>query len=88
MRGCEGRWKHRGPICWEITHHASEYLDDRLPSPTQIRMTLHLAACSHCRTYVKQVGFVQQTLALLPRQNLAPITHDFLRCRFTSLHTQ
>ncbi len=88
MRGCDKRWEHRGPTCREIFHLVCEYLDDRLPIPTQIRVTLHLAACSHCRTYVKQLGFVQRTLALLPKQNLAPITRDFLRRRFSSLHAQ
>jgi len=88
MRSYEGRWDHRGPTCSEIVHQACEYLDDCFPIPTEFRMTLHLAACGHCRTYVKQVGFVQQTLSLLPKQNPAPINHDLLRRRFSSLHTQ
>ena len=88
MKGDEGRWDRSGPTCWEITNQTCEYLGDRLPIPTQIRMTLHLAACGHCRVYVKQVGFVQQTLALLPKQNPAPINHDLLRRQFSSLHTQ
>jgi predicted anti-sigma-YlaC factor YlaD len=88
MRSYEGRWDHRRLTCREVSYQVSTYLDDCLPIPTQIRMTLHLAACGHCRTYVKQVGFVQQTLSLLPKQNPAPINHDLLRRRFSSLHAQ
>lgn len=87
MRGDGRRWEYRRLTCREVSHQVSTYLDDCLPIPTQIRMTLHLAACGHCRTYVKQVGFVQQKLSLLPKQNPAPINHDLLRRRFSSLHT-
>ena len=87
MGGCEGRWEHRGPTCCEITHQTSEYLDDRLPIPAQIQVTHHLASCDHCRTYVKQVGFVQQTIALLPKHNPTPSNQYLLRRRFTALHT-
>ena len=88
MRGCEGQRERRGPTCREILRQACEHLNDRLPIPTQIRVTLHLAACGHCRTYVKQVGVVQQTLIYLPKQNPVPINHDLLRRRFSLLHTQ
>lgn len=88
MRGCEWQWEHRGPTCHEITHQTGTYLDDRIPRPTQVRMTLHLASCDHCRAYVKQVGFVQQTLALLPKLNPTPINQSLLRRRFSALHTQ
>jgi predicted anti-sigma-YlaC factor YlaD len=88
MRGCEGRQDDWGLTCWEIAHQASKYLGDRLPIPTQLRMTLHLAACGHCRAYVKQIGFVQQTLAFLPKQKFAPLNQSFLRRRFSAPHTQ
>lgn len=88
MRGYEGPWSHRRPMCREVSNQANDYLDERLPIPTQIRITLHLAACDHCRAYVKQVGFVQQTLALLPKLNSAPINQSLLRRRFPALHTQ
>ena len=49
----------------EITNQTYEYLEDRLLISTQIRITLHPASYGDCRAYVNQVGFVQQTLALL-----------------------
>jgi len=88
MRGYEGQRNYQRPLCREVSNQAHDYLDERLPILTQIEMALHLAACGHCRTYVKQLGFVQQALPLLPKQNLTPITHDILRRRFSSLHTQ
>ena len=87
MSGCERRWEYRGPTCCEITHQTNEYLDDRLPIQAQIKMTLHLASCDHCRTYVKQVEFVQQTLALLLKHNPTPSNQYLLRRRFTAIHT-
>lgn len=88
MKGGEGQWDRQKLTCCEITQQTSEYLDDRLSPPTQVRMTLHLASCRHCRTYVKQVGFVQQALSFLPMQNLEPINQDVLRRRFQAWHTQ
>lgn len=88
MRGYEGRWGYQGPMCWEISHQTSRYLDDCLPISTKIRMTLHLASCGRCRTYVKQVGLVQETLALLPKQNLSPLKQYLLRRQFSARHTQ
>lgn len=87
MRGDERRWGYQGPTCSEISCQASTYLDDCLPSPTQIQMTLHLASCGHCRTYVKQVGFVQQMLAFLPKQTSTLITQYLLRRWFSGRHT-
>jgi predicted anti-sigma-YlaC factor YlaD len=88
MRGCEGRWDHQGLTCREIAHQTSKFLDDHLPVPTQSRMTLHLPACGHCRAYVKQIGFVQQSLALLSKQKFAPLNQSFLRRQFSAHHTQ
>jgi hypothetical protein len=88
MRGYAGRWEHRGSRCCEIMSQVCQYLDDSLPIPTQIRMTLHLASCGHCRVYVKQVGFVQWTLALLPNQKFSPINQSLLRRWFSALHAQ
>ncbi len=88
MRGDGRRWDHRGSTCREVSHQASEYLDDRLPIHAQIKMTLHLASCRHCRTYVKQVGFVQQTLALLPKQMPSRLNLHVLRWQFSALHAQ
>lgn len=82
------RCDHWRLTCCEFTNQASAYLDDRLPIHAQIKMTLHLASCRHCRTYVKQVGFVQQTLALLPKQMPSRLNLHVLRWQFFALDTQ
>lgn len=82
MRGDEGRREYPGPTCWEMRNQSCEYRDDQLRIPAQNRMTLHLAA------YVKQMGFVEQALAFLPKQKLMPCNHALLRRRFSEHHTQ
>jgi predicted anti-sigma-YlaC factor YlaD len=55
MKDHPSQWIHSGLTCRDVTDRASEYLDDRLPILTKVRVGLHLASCAHCRTYVKQI---------------------------------
>jgi hypothetical protein len=51
-------------------------------------MIFYFVARGYCRAHVKQMGFVQQALALLSKQKLVPCNHALLRRRFSAHHTQ
>ncbi len=87
MKDHHSRWIHNGLTCRDVTDRASEYLASRLSILTNIRVSLHLASCGHCRTYMKQIGLVRETLARIPKQ--APLSVDRLRLRhhFAASHS-
>ena len=66
MKDPTSQWIRSGLTCHDVTDRASEYLDDRLPILTKVRVGLHLASCTHCRAYVKQIGLVSSALRSLP----------------------
>ncbi len=71
-----------GLTCWDVTGYASEYLDDRLPTLTKVRIGLHLAFCAHCRSYVKQIDLVSSALRNLPKLYPSPVNRLHLRQQF------
>ena len=75
-----------GLTCWDVTDRASEYLDDRLPILTKVRVGQHLMFCVHCRSYVKQIDLVSSALRSLPK--LYPSQANRLRLseRFAGRH--
>ena len=77
-----------GLTCWDVTDRASEYLDDRLPILAKVRVDLHLASCSHCRTYVKQINLVSSALRSLPKLYPLPANRLRLRRQFAAHHGQ
>jgi len=84
MKDHPSQWIHSGLTCRDVTDRASEYLDDRLPVLTNVRVGLHLASCAHCRAYVKQIKLVCETLAFFPKQAPSPITRLRLRQQFAA----
>lgn len=86
MKDHPSQWIHSGLTCRDVTDRSSEYLDDRLPMLTKVRVGLHLASCAHCRTYVKQLLLVRDTLASLPKPYPSPIQRLRLRQHFSALH--
>jgi predicted anti-sigma-YlaC factor YlaD len=86
MKDHPSQWIHSGLTCRDVTDRASEYLDDRLPIMTKVRVGLHLAACADCRTYMKQIAFVCETATFLPKQYPSPIHRLQLRRQFSALH--
>lgn len=75
-----------GLTCWDVTDRASDYLDDRLPILTKVRVDLHLVSCSHCRTYVKQINLVSSALRSLPELYPSQANRFRLSERFAGRH--
>ncbi len=86
MKDHPSQWIQSGLTCRDVTDRTSEYLDNRLPILTNVRVGLHLASCSHCRTYVQQLALVRETMASLPKLLPSPIHRLRLRRHFSLLH--
>ena len=82
------QWIHSDLTCRDVTDRASEYLDDRIPILTKVRVGLHLASCTQCRAYVKQIDLVSSALRSLPKLYPPPINRLRLRQQFAALHGQ
>ena len=53
--------------CRELsTHHASDYLDGRLPLRKRLAIGIHLVVCSTCRRFLQQLGLVKSVLRKKP----------------------
>ena len=78
---------HNGLTCRDLTNRASEYLDGRLPILTKVRVNLHLASCTHCRTYVKQINLVSSALRSLPTLDPSPVNWLRLRQQLAARYT-
>jgi len=79
MKHHPSQWIHNGLTCRDVTNRASEYLDDHLPFLTKARVSLHLASCTHCRVYVKQIDLVSSALRRLPTLYPSPTVRLHLR---------
>jgi len=75
-----------GLTCCDVTDRASEYLDNRLPILTKVRVGLHLASCTHCRAYMKQIDLVSSALRSLPKLYPSPLNRLRLSERFAARH--
>jgi putative zinc finger protein len=84
MKDHPSQWIHCGLTCREVTDRVSEYLDERLPMLTKIRVGLHLASCADCRTYVTQIVLVRDTWIRLPKPAHSPINRLDLRQHFSA----
>lgn len=73
-----------GLTCWDVTDRASEYLADHIPVLANVRVGLHLASCSHCRTYVKQINLVSSVLRRFPKLYPSPVNRLRLRRQFVA----
>ena len=86
MNDHPSQWIPSGLTCRDVTDRASEYLDDRLPILTKVRVGLHLASCAHCRAYVKQIDLVSSALRSLPKLYPSPLNRLRLSERFAARH--
>ena len=87
MKDHPSQWIHSGLTCRDLTDRASEYLDGCLPILTKVRVGLHLASCTHCRTYVKQIDFISSALRSLPKLYPSPVNRLRLCQQFAASHT-
>jgi predicted anti-sigma-YlaC factor YlaD len=78
---------HSELTCRDLTNRASEYLDGRLPILTKVLVGLHLASCTHCRTYVQQIDLVSSALRSLPTLNPLPVNRLRPRQQFAARYT-
>ncbi|MEP7153873.1 MAG: zf-HC2 domain-containing protein [Nitrospira sp.] len=74
--------------CREVAEWTSAYLDERVNDTSKIRMALHLATCTGCEAYVKQIASVRDMLGLLPMAVTEPAQHDRLRQAFSARRNQ
>ena len=88
MKVHPSQWIRSGLTCCDVSDRASEYLDDRLPILTKVRVGLHLASCAHCRAYVKQIDLVSSALRIrnFPKLYPSPVNRLRLRERFAARH--
>jgi anti-sigma factor RsiW len=86
MKDHPSQWIRSGLTCCDVTDRASEYLDDRLPILTKVRVGLHLASCAHCRAYMKQIDLVSSALRSLPKLYPSPLNRLRLSERFAARH--
>ena len=86
MKDHPSQWIHSGLTCRDLTDRASEYLDDRLPILTKVRVGLHLASCAHCRAYMEQIDLVSSALRSLPKLYPSPLNRLCLSERFAARH--
>jgi anti-sigma factor RsiW len=86
MNDHPSQWVPSGLTCRDVTDRVSEYLDDHLPILTKDRVGLHLASCTHCRTYLKQIDLVSSALRSLPKLHPSPFNRLRLSERVAARH--
>lgn len=86
MKDHPSQWTSNGLTCRDVTDRASEYLDDRLLSLTNVLVDLHLASCGHCRVYMKQIDLISSALRGLPTLYPSPMNRLRLRQQFATRH--
>lgn len=68
--------------CQEVVRWASAYLDEHVGGEWKRRIVVHLATCSGCETYMKQIATVRNVVGLLPKAVGAPYNSHRLRQTF------
>jgi predicted anti-sigma-YlaC factor YlaD len=86
MKDHPSQWIHSGLTCRDVAEWATDYLEDRLPALTTIRIGLHLTSCADCRSYVMQIGLVSSALSRLPKLYPSPVNRLRLSERFAGRH--
>jgi predicted anti-sigma-YlaC factor YlaD len=62
--------EHSVLVCRDMTELATDYLENALPFARRLGVRVHLAYCSMCRRYYRQV---RETVALLRRLPAEPV---------------
>lgn len=70
--------------CREIANGVTDFLEERLSTGINMKVSDHLVSCTGCRTYVEQVALVRETLAHLPLQLPSPMIRLRLREHFVA----
>src|SRR5262245_11521184 len=75
-----------GLPCRHVVDRTTDYLEGHLSTLVKLRLSLHLALCTNCRTYVKQIALVREAMALLPKSISPPPKQARLRQDFAQRH--
>jgi predicted anti-sigma-YlaC factor YlaD len=86
MKDHPSQWIHNALTCHDVSDRSSEYLDNRLPILTTVRVGLHLASCASCRAYVAQLRLVSSALGSLSKLDPSPLSRLRLRQQFAARH--
>ena len=86
MKDHPSQWIDSGLTCRDVAEWATDYLEDRLPALTTIRIGLHLTSCADCRSYVMQIGLVSSALRRRPKRYPSQANRLRLRQRFDARH--
>jgi anti-sigma factor RsiW len=70
--------------CKEITELVTAYAEGQLGLMDRLRFRMHIAMCTRCRTYVRQLRATAKALGKLPEPELPPDLQDELMRRFDS----
>jgi predicted anti-sigma-YlaC factor YlaD len=62
--------------CKELVEVVTDYLEGRMPSEERLLFEEHLAFCSWCVTYVKQMRETIRVAGVLREDDLDPATRD------------
>ena len=88
MKDHPSQWIQSGLSCRDVTERASEYIDDRLPILTKVRIGLHLASCANCRVYMRQLVLICEMAALLSKRYPSPFQRLQLRRQFVAHYSR
>lgn len=72
--------------CKELVAHSSDYLDGQLRLRERISVRTHLAVCSHCRRFIRQLKLSQAVLRQLPDEAIPEL--DALAEKLARQHRQ
>jgi anti-sigma factor RsiW len=68
--------------CRQMTELVTDYFEDQLSFWERLRFQMHLGMCMHCRTYLKQMKTVYQSLGHLPAEEIPADAEEALMARF------
>ncbi|MGY4532544.1 putative anti-sigma-YlaC factor YlaD [Pseudomonas sp. TE3786] len=70
--------------CKELVANSSDFLDGQLRLRQRIAVRLHLASCSNCRRFIRQMRVTQAVLRTLPETPIPEL--DSLAKRLAEMH--
>ncbi|VXC55541.1 Anti-sigma factor [Pseudomonas sp. 8Z] len=56
--------------CKELVAHSSDFLDGQLTLRQRLAVRTHLAMCSHCRRFIRQMKLTQAVIRQMPEGEL------------------
>ena len=61
--------------CKQLVENSSDYLDARLSLRGRLSVRLHLAMCTNCRRFLRQMKLTRRVLILMPEAPIAELDH-------------